>query len=131
MHQIAKLHLKHLGAGRDSDSLLMPLCQYWLERRSDIKPILHTSKDKEEELEVTDQSQTPPPPRCPTAWTVRKADSEAISTFQEQERRRYANPHKSFTYRCNGYESVVGPVKGTVNAHSTVKFNRGTTNGKC
>lgn len=94
----------------------MPLSHYWLERRSEIKPALQTLKDKEEELEVTDQSQTPPPPRFPTAWTVRKADVETVSAFQEQERRRYTNPHKAFTYRCNGYESVVGPVKGKVPA---------------
>lgn len=34
---------------------------------------------------------------------------------REQERRRYDNPHKAFTYRCNNYESVVGPLKGIYN----------------
>lgn len=29
-----------------------------------------------------------------------------------QERRRYENPHRAFTYRMHGYESVVSPVKG-------------------
>lgn len=66
-------------------------------------------------FQVVDRSQTPPPPRCPTTWTVRKADPEEIISFREQERRRYDNPHKAFTYRCNGYESVVGPLKGIYN----------------
>lgn len=51
------------------------------------------------DVEVVDRSQTPPPPRCPTTWTVRKADPEEIKSFREQERKRYDNPHKAFTYR--------------------------------
>ncbi|KAF2900365.1 hypothetical protein ILUMI_05821 [Ignelater luminosus] len=103
-----------IGAGRDSDSLLSPLCQYWLEHRNQMKPAL-TTKEKDDDIEVSDRSQTPPPPRCPTTWSIRKANPEEIKSFQEQERRRYNSPHKAFTYRCNGYESVVGPVKGIYN----------------
>jgi len=29
-----------------------------------------------------------------------------------QERARFENPHRAFTYRMHGYESIVGPVKG-------------------
>lgn len=102
-----------IGAGRDSDTLLSPLCNYWLEHRSEAK----NNKEKEEiDVEVSDRSQTPPPPRCPTNWTVRKATCDEIKEFREQERKRYDNPHKAFTYRCNGYESVVGPLKGIYNA---------------
>ena len=64
---------------------------------------------------MADRSQTPPPPRYPTNWTVRKADSEEVRSYREQERKRYDNPHKAFTYRSNGYESVVGPLKGMYN----------------
>ncbi|KAH0816428.1 hypothetical protein GEV33_006362 [Tenebrio molitor] len=103
-----------IGAGRDSDGLLAPLCQYWLEHRSEAKT--NKEKDKDElDVEVTDRAQTPPPPRCPTNWTVRKATCDEIKDFREQERKRYNNPHKAFTYRCNGYESVVGPLKGIYN----------------
>lgn len=35
-----------------------------------------------------------------------------------QERKRYENPHKAFTYRMHGYESVVGPVKGVYSSQS-------------
>lgn len=103
-----------IGAGRDSDSLLSPLCQYWLEHRNEMKLSL-SAKIKEEDVELSDRSQTPPPPRCPTSWCIRKPSLEEIQLFQEQERRRYQSPHKAFTYRCNGYESVVGPVKGIYN----------------
>ncbi|KAK9885726.1 hypothetical protein WA026_012495 [Henosepilachna vigintioctopunctata] len=101
-----------IGAGRDSDSLLAPLCVFWLEHRDELK----TVKQKEEvDIEISDRAQTPPPPRCPTNWTVRKANQEDIERFQEQEKRRYENPHRAFTYCCNGYESVVAPLKGIYN----------------
>ncbi|XP_044747867.1 nuclear factor related to kappa-B-binding protein isoform X2 [Coccinella septempunctata] len=101
-----------IGAGRDSDSLLAPLCKFWLEHRDDSS----TVKVKEEiEVELSDRAQTPPPPRCPTNWTIRKATQEEVERFQEQEKRRYENPHKAFTYCCNGYESVVAPLKGIYN----------------
>ncbi|XP_017769715.1 PREDICTED: nuclear factor related to kappa-B-binding protein [Nicrophorus vespilloides] len=106
-----------IGAGRDSDNLLSPLCLYWLEHRNEMKPVI-TIKEKEEvDLEIMDRSNdlVPPPPRCPTTWTVRRADPEEIKAYREQERKRYDNPHRAFTYRCNGYESVVGPLKGIYN----------------
>ena len=31
--------------------------------------------------------------------------------FSPQENERYANPHKAYTFRMHGFESVVGPVK--------------------
>lgn len=102
-----------IGAGRDSDTLLSPLAQFWLEHRNEPKSI---KEEKEVEIELTDRSQTPPPPRCPTDWVVRKADPDEIKSYREQERRRYDNPHKAFTFRSNGYESVVGPLKGIYNA---------------
>lgn len=102
-----------IGAGRDSDSLLSSLCNFWLEHKSESKDL---SSNKEElDVDITDRSSSPPPPRYPTTWTVRKATPEEIKNFREQERRRYDNPHKAFTYRCNNYESVVGPIKGIYN----------------
>lgn len=103
-----------IGAGRDSDTLLSPLAQYWLEHRNEVKNATQ-KEEKETEIELADRSQTPPPPRCPTTWTVRKSDSDEVKSYREQERRRYDNPHKAFTFRCNGYESVVGPLKGIYN----------------
>lgn len=102
-----------IGAGRDSDTLLSAICSFWLEHRTECKQL---SPDKDSEVEINvDRASTPPPPRFPTMWTVRKATQEEIKDFREQERRRYDNPHKAFTYRCNNYESVVGPLKGIYN----------------
>lgn len=119
-----------IGAGRDSDQHLRPLTDYWLMRRNEMgnrPPPKHqtdSSKSKhissgmdlEEALSnngnSTERVASPPPPRCPTAWTVVKASPEEIAEFREQERQRFDNPHLAFTYRMHGYESVVGPVKG-------------------
>lgn len=110
-----------IGAGRDNDNLLSPLCQYWLEHRDDtvVQP------PTEMEMDIMEKPQTPPPVRCPTQWTVRKAEPEEIEEFQVQEIQRYKNPHKAFTFRMNGYESVVGPVKGIYSQSAGVSKARG------
>lgn len=112
-----------IGAGRDSDNHLLALCHYWLSRRHEMgqKPTMVKSKSeakaaKNLESSLAQQQQqrcaSPPPARWPTEWKVRNATDEEIYLFREQERRRYENPHMSFTYKQHGYESVVGPVKG-------------------
>lgn len=110
-----------IGAGRDNDNLLTPLCQFWLEHRDD--SIVQTPL--EVEVDILEKPQTPPPPRCPTQWTVRKAEPEETEEFRRQEQQRYNNPHKAFTYRLNGYESVVGPVKGIYSQSAGVSKARG------
>ncbi|XP_076257336.1 uncharacterized protein LOC143194432 [Rhynchophorus ferrugineus] len=112
-----------IGAGRDSDQLLSTLCSFWLKHRTENKLVSPTEID----IDIADRDTTPPPPRCPTTWTVRKATPEEIRDYREQERRRYDNPHKAFTYRCNGYESVVGPLKGIYNPASANTKARGHT----
>jgi len=52
------------------------------------------------------------PPRSVTSWLVRPSSTEERALYQEQERQRYIQPHKAFTFRHHGYESIVGPVKG-------------------
>lgn len=120
-----------IGAGRDSDQHLSPLCDYWLNRRNEMGATQSGLSDDEDlqlndsprgkynssgELNdsgtIADRSLSPLPPRCPTTWTVGKATPGEIEEFRQQERRRFENPHLSFTYRMHGYESVVGPVKG-------------------
>ncbi|KFB45535.1 nfrkb [Anopheles sinensis] len=61
---------------------------------------------------VSERSVSPPPPRFPTDWAVRKATDEEVRSFREQEKLRYENPHMAFTYKQHSYDSVVGPVKG-------------------
>lgn len=99
-----------IGAGRDSDALLTPLCKYWMDHQSNSKIM-----NKSEDIELSDLKHGPPPPRYPTDWRVRKPTSEEVSDFQQQEKRRYENPHKPFTYFCNGYHSVVAPLRGIYN----------------
>lgn len=116
-----------IGAGRDSDQRLKQLCEYWLRRRNEmgIKPQLldefETVRNKqhssvEESMNNRANSgeriASPPPPRCPTVWTVKPATDVEIVEFRKQERKRFDNPHQAFTYRLHGYESIVGPVKG-------------------
>lgn len=48
-------------------------------------------------------------PFFPRTWAL-KAD--VIFVFVLQEQQRYNQPHKAFTFRMHGFESVVGPVKG-------------------
>lgn len=123
-----------IGAGRDSDQHLNPLCDFWLQRRNELgssnslgqsvitqstetghriaKTNSSGSTEGEEGTHNTERLSSPLPPRCPTGWTVVKANDMEIDEFRKQERRRFENPHLSFTYRLHGYESVVGPVKG-------------------
>ncbi|KAG4066801.1 hypothetical protein HA402_012868 [Bradysia odoriphaga] len=121
-----------IGAGRDSDQHLSPLCDYWLNRRNEMGATQSGFSDDDDmqlnELSfgrynsgsemndsgtIADRSLSPLlPPRCPTTWTVGKASAAEIEEFRQQERRRFENPHMSFTYRMHGFESVVGPVKG-------------------
>ncbi|XP_037953356.1 uncharacterized protein LOC119683639 [Teleopsis dalmanni] len=114
-----------IGAGRDSDTRLTSLCHYWMQRRNET--LENSSKHKLDQLtggirrrsmEVEDgcnydsNALPPPPPRFPTTWAVRPATIEEVQEFQKQERERFSNPHRAFTYRMHDYESVVGPVKG-------------------
>lgn len=118
-----------IGAGRDSDQNLKPLCEFWLKRRTELEskqkenPLLESNLLKScaielEEGQLVQRSNSferlasPPPSRFPTVWTVQKATQSEIVEFRKQERKRFDNPHRSFTYRMNGFESVVGPVKG-------------------
>lgn len=70
-----------IGAGRDSDALLSSICTFWLEHRTENKQ-LSPCKDNEIEVDIIDRSSTPPPPRFPTTWTVRKATPEEIKDFR-------------------------------------------------
>uniref|UniRef100_A0A665UUY1 DEUBAD domain-containing protein n=1 Tax=Echeneis naucrates TaxID=173247 RepID=A0A665UUY1_ECHNA len=47
-----------------------------------------------------------------TDYVVRPSTGDERQVFQVQEQQRYNQPHKAFTFRMHGFESVVGPVKG-------------------
>ncbi|XP_053679037.1 nuclear factor related to kappa-B-binding protein [Anopheles nili] len=104
-HKVTLNILQWIGASRDGDSRLVPLCAYWQNKKQNI--------EKSSGLHIpVERSVSPPPPLFPTDWSVRKATDEEINSFREQEKRRYENPHMSFTFKQHSYDSVVGPVKG-------------------
>uniref|UniRef100_A0A8C2JFL0 Nuclear factor related to kappa-B-binding protein-like n=1 Tax=Cyprinus carpio TaxID=7962 RepID=A0A8C2JFL0_CYPCA len=64
---------------------------------------------------------------CQLVWTdfvVRPSTGEERHVFQEQEQQRYDQPHKAFTYRMHGFESVVGPVKGVFDKETSLNKAR-------
>ncbi|XP_067045131.1 nuclear factor related to kappa-B-binding protein-like isoform X4 [Acropora muricata] len=97
-------HWKWIGSQRDSDSQLEPLSEDWLRIKEEL-----TSKKG---LSAEGDSSSAPAARVKTDFVVRPSTEEERSAFRDQENERYANPHKAYTFRMHGFESVVGPVKG-------------------
>lgn len=91
------------GEGRDSDDILTPLTQHWLEIRQDEETIADSSDAI---------PGSPLPARVHTNWAVRPTTEDEKTLYRDQERFRYENPHKAFTFSMHSYEAVVGPVKG-------------------
>ncbi|XP_064424745.1 nuclear factor related to kappa-B-binding protein isoform X3 [Latimeria chalumnae] len=105
---------KWIGPGQDAEKDISALCQLWLETKDQ-------SFGKEGE-EPTDA--IPPTPRVRTDYVVRPSTGEEKRTFQEQEQQRYNQPHKAFTFRMHGFESVVGPVKGVFDKETSLNKAR-------
>uniref|UniRef100_A0AAY4AAI3 DEUBAD domain-containing protein n=1 Tax=Denticeps clupeoides TaxID=299321 RepID=A0AAY4AAI3_9TELE len=59
-----------------------------------------------------------------TDYVVRPSTGEERHIFQEQEQQRYDQPHKAFTFRMHGFESVVGPVKGVFDKETSLNKAR-------
>uniref|UniRef100_UPI00398ECD8A nuclear factor related to kappa-B-binding protein isoform X2 n=1 Tax=Pristiophorus japonicus TaxID=55135 RepID=UPI00398ECD8A len=95
-------HWKWIGSGRDSEKEMSSLCQLWFEVKDQT-----FSKESEDLPDIT-----PPTPRVRTDYVVRASTGDEKRVFQEQERQRYSQPHRAFTFRMHGFDSVVGPVKG-------------------
>ncbi|XP_058463320.1 uncharacterized protein LOC131437775 isoform X3 [Malaya genurostris] len=130
-----------IGASRDSDHRLFDLCRYWLTRRKEMGNsslvgsskvdsstptfLIHRNNTYYDEDGSLEQTVSPPPPRFPTDWSVRKATEEEIKHFRDQEKRRYENPHMAFTYKQQFYSSVVGPVKGIYTQSPGISKARG------
>ncbi|XP_060566426.1 nuclear factor related to kappa-B-binding protein-like [Ruditapes philippinarum] len=90
-----------IGAGRDSDENLLKWCNHWLKHKGEVSEL------------IIDSSQgSPPPARIRTGYVVKATSEEEKADFQRQEKLRFAEPHKAYTYEMHGYQSVVGPVKG-------------------
>ncbi|XP_017273657.1 nuclear factor related to kappa-B-binding protein isoform X1 [Kryptolebias marmoratus] len=91
-----------IGPTQDTEKDLSALCQLWLDSKDFI-----VKTENEDLLEMTS-----PPPKLSTDYVVRPSTGDERQVFQVQEQQRYNQPHKAFTFRMHGFESVVGPVKG-------------------
>ncbi|XP_056586603.1 nuclear factor related to kappa-B-binding protein [Triplophysa dalaica] len=107
---------KWIGLNPDGDKDLSALCQLWLESKDHVVVV---KQEGEETAELT-----PPTPRVWTDYVVRPSTGEERHVFQEQEQQRYDQPHKAFTYRTHGFESVVGPVKGVFDKETSLNKAR-------
>ncbi|XP_060910797.1 nuclear factor related to kappa-B-binding protein [Labrus mixtus] len=90
-----------IGSTQDTEKDLSALCQLWLDSKD-----LVVKTENEDMLEITS------PTRVSTDYVVRPSTGDERQVFQIQEQQRYNQPHKAFTFRMHGFESVVGPVKG-------------------
>ncbi|KAI1903762.1 hypothetical protein AGOR_G00030560 [Albula goreensis] len=106
---------KWISHGQDGEKDLSALCQLWLESKDQVV----VKQESEEPAELT-----PPTPRVWTDYVVRPSTGEERHVFQEQEQQRYDQPHKAFTFRMHGFESVVGPVKGVFDKETSLNKAR-------
>ncbi|XP_071432321.1 nuclear factor related to kappa-B-binding protein isoform X2 [Pithys albifrons albifrons] len=104
---------KLLGTYQEHEKELAALFHLWLETKD------QTFFKQENE----DSSDAMPLPRV-TDYVVRPSTGEEKRVFQEQERYRYSQPHKAFTFRMHGFESVVGPVKGVFDKETSLNKAR-------
>lgn len=91
-----------IGPTQDTEKDLSALCQLWLDSKDFV-----VKTENEDMLEMTS-----PIPKLSTDYVVRPSTGDERQVFQVQEQQRYNQPHKAFTFRMHGFESVVGPVKG-------------------
>jgi len=113
-YKAAQRKYQWIGAGRDSDALLCPLCTYWLERREEMASTAVASaaaaaasatddgdlEDDDLDLDASlggggpgyagaaengsERVGSPPPARCPTSWTVKPSSAEEKESFRKQ-----------------------------------------------
>ncbi|KAM9297036.1 LOW QUALITY PROTEIN: nuclear factor related to kappa-B-binding protein [Gastrophryne carolinensis] len=95
------------------DKELVALFHLWLETKD------HIFQENEESMDTV-----APVPRVRTDYIVRPSSGDEKRIFQEQERHRYLQPHKAFTFRMHGFESVVGPVKGVFDKETSLNKAR-------
>ncbi|XP_063799717.1 nuclear factor related to kappa-B-binding protein [Pseudophryne corroboree] len=98
----------------DCEKELVALFHLWLETKDQI-----FTKEPEESMDTGT-----PVPRVRTDYIVRPSSGDEKRIFQEQERHRYLQPHKAFTFRMHGFESVVGPVKGVFDKETSLNKAR-------
>ncbi|GFO47485.1 nuclear factor related to kappa-b-binding protein [Plakobranchus ocellatus] len=109
--------------GLDSDAELTQLFRLWLQAKEEANSAASAAADVIAEISAS-TSGSPPPPKAKTNFIVRPTSSNEKALFREQERSRFASPHKAFTFMMHGYDSVVGPVKGVYDKDSSTNKAR-------
>jgi len=97
---------KWIALDHDDENILVSLCKYWL------------GIVKQEKAGQANEHGTSSPTSLHqqrTDFVVRPSTDQEKMAFQNQERKRYENPHKPFIYKMHGFSSIVGPVKGVFN----------------
>ncbi|NWH73018.1 NFRKB protein, partial [Piaya cayana] len=107
---------KLLGSYQDHEKELAALFQLWLETKDQTFFKVSWKKNKNHLLPARKLTETD--------YVVRPSTGEEKRVFQEQERYRYSQPHKAFTFRMHGFESVVGPVKGVFDKETSLNKAR-------
>lgn len=102
---------KWIGAYRDEDSVLVPLCESWFETKDDATDTVEPASPASEASLRTD-------------YVVGPSTSDEKADYQNQERQRYENPHKPFIYQMHGFDSIVAPVKGVFTKESNLNKAR-------
>ncbi|KAM4703316.1 nuclear factor related to kappa-B-binding protein [Rhinophrynus dorsalis] len=103
-----------IDSSSDFEKELVAHFHLWLETKDQI-----FSKDNEDSIDAST-----PIPRVRTDYIVRPSSGDEKRVFQEQERHRYSQPYKAFTFRMHGFESVVGPVKGVFDKETSLNKAR-------
>ncbi|GFR66708.1 nuclear factor related to kappa-B-binding protein [Elysia marginata] len=109
--------------GLDSDSQLKDLFRLWLQAKQEANNSASGTVDVVSEISASAPG-SPPPPKAKTNFIVRPTSNNEKALFREQERSRFASPHKAFTFMMHGYDSVVGPVKGVYDKDSSTNKAR-------
>lgn len=98
-----------IGTDNDNDQVLIQLTNDWI--------------DELNKYSLLDPNQPIPPSIHRTNWVVEESTPFEKEQYRQQEELRYKNPNKSFTFNLHGYNSVVGPVKGS-SANSSNSTNK-------
>lgn len=109
-----------IGAGRDSDTRMSALSDFWIMHRNDgtikkppMKFKVFDKTIKNPEINVENHLRSPisqPNARCRSEWKVVPVTVDAMNEFAPQEKRRFERPQSSFIYHQHGYYSIVGPI---------------------
>lgn len=102
------------GPEYSNDDVILPLCNHWLETLS---KVLTTKKSDDTHKKDSSKSTN----------VVPRSSAQERDEFRQQEKERYLNAHKPYTYKATKtdgsiFESVVGPVKGVFNVSDTTTF---------